>query len=270
MTRTRRTVLALFIAASLLTTVMAHEDQGADQAPLAQEQPIVFADVSVFDGEALLPPTDVLVEAGQITAVGDDLEVPDDAQVIDGSGKTLLPGLIDAHVHTFTPAMLQQALVFGVTTVYDMFTDEAFAAQMRAEQAAGAANYRADTLSAGTLATAPGGHGTQFGIDIDTLTSPDQAEGWIEDRVAAGADYIKVVIEEFAAMGQPPLPTLDAATVEAVIAAAHEHDLLTITHVQILAAAQAAVAAGSDGLAHMFSDAVPTPELIDQMVAQGT
>src|SRR5690606_25547099 len=135
----------------------------------------------------------VVVEDGVITAVGDDAAVPEGAEVVDGSGMTLLPGLIDAHVHAFTPQMLEQALMFGVTTVFDMFTDEGFAAQMREEQAAGEANYRADMLSAGTLATVAGGHGTQFGLNIDTLEGPEGAEQWVADRIAAGADYIKVI-----------------------------------------------------------------------------
>src|SRR5690606_24415215 len=154
-------------------------------------------DVQVFDGVESLGTATVVVESGEITAVGQDVARPDDAEVIDGTGKTLLPGLIDAHVHTFTPEMLRQGLIFGVTTVLDMFTDENFAAQMRQEQLEDRANYRADLFSAGWLATAPGGHGSQFGVAIETLTSPDQAGAWVDDRVAAGADFIKVVIEEF-------------------------------------------------------------------------
>src|SRR5690606_32599687 len=177
------------------------------------------------------------------------------------------PGLIDDHVHAFTPQMLEQALMFGVTTVFDMFTDEGFAAQMREEQAAGEANYRADMLSAGTLATVAGGHGTQFGLDIDTLEGPEGAEQWVADRIAAGADYIKVIIEGGEEMDLD-LDTLDRETVTAIIEAAHAEDMMVVTHVQTLEAAQMAIEAGTDGLAHMFSDALPSQELIDQMVAQ--
>ena len=229
-------------------------------------QPLVFENVQVFDGEALLPATTVVVEGGIITTVGPDAAIPEGAEVIDGSGRTLMPGLIDAHVHTFTPAMLQQAAVFGVTTVFDMFTDEGFAAQMRAEQEAGPVTTRAAMLSAGTLATAPDGHGTQFGIDIATLTAPDQAEQWVADRVAAGADYIKVVVETGEEMGFTQ-PTLDEEIVTAVIEAAHAQGLLVVTHVQTAAAAAMVVAAGTDGLAHMFSDELPDQALIDAMVA---
>ncbi len=267
---TKRLFIATLVALGLLAYALGQVSDQPTTTPWQQERPLVFKDVNVFDGEGSLGRVDVLLEAGRIAEVGDAIAVPDGAEVIDGAGMTLLPGLIDSHVHTFTPEMLRQALVFGVTTVLDMFTDETFAAQMRQEQADGGAGYRADLFSAGWLATAPGGHGTQFGVDVDTLTSPEQADEWVQGRVDAGADYIKVVIETFGGMGQEPLPTLDPATVEAVIAAAHEHGLLAVTHVQELEAAEVAVDAGTDGLGHMFSDALPNEELVKQMVEHGT
>jgi cytosine/adenosine deaminase-related metal-dependent hydrolase len=51
----------------------------------------------VFDGEHSLGVVDVQVHDGTVTAVGGPL--PGDVEVIDGNGATLLPGLIDAHVH---------------------------------------------------------------------------------------------------------------------------------------------------------------------------
>lgn len=269
--RTVRSFATLVAGLTLLAFAFAfaQESEGAGQQA-QQERATLIQGANVFDGEGSLGGVDVLIEAGRITEVGDAIAVPDGAEVIDGSGRTLLPGLIDSHVHTFTPEMLVQGLVFGVTTVLDMFTDEGFAAQMRQEQEEGTANYRADLYSAGWLATAPGGHGTQFGVDLETLTSPDQADEWVQGRVDAGADYIKLVIESWGGTGEPPIPTLDAETVAAVIEAAHERDLLTVTHVQTLEAAQVAVDAGTDGLAHMFSDAVPPDALVQQMVDQGT
>lgn len=262
----RRTMIFTALAALSLLSSQAAAQGATGDAPEVVAAPLVFEEVSVFDGEALLAPTTVVVEDGRITAVGADATAPEGAEFVDGSGMTLMPGLIDAHVHTFTPQMLMQGLVFGVTTVLDMFTSEEFVAQMRAEQESGTATYRADMFSAGTLATAPGGHGTQFGIDIDTLTSPDQAEQWVADRAAAGVDYIKVIIESGEEMGFES-PTLDEETVTAVIEAAHAEGFLVVTHVQTLAAAEMAVRAGTDGLGHMFSDALPTPELIEAMVA---
>ncbi len=235
---------------------------------VAQEAPLVFENVRVFDGEQTLPDATVVVEDGVITRVGAGAEKPVGAEVIDGRGKTLLPGLIDAHVHVFTRDALEQALVFGVTSELDMFTDETFAAQLRSEQAAGGAGTRADLFSAGTLATAPGGHGTQFGLEIPTLEDPTEAEAFVNARVAAGADYIKAVLEDGAPFGLL-YPTLDAATLKAVVDAAHAADKLVVTHVSTLADAKEAIRAGTDGLAHSFVDAGPDEEFLELARANG-
>lgn len=156
-------------------------------------------------------------------------------------------------------------LVFGVTTSLDMFTSEDFAALMRSEQADGTVTDRAELFSSGMLATAPDGHGTQFGVPVDTIEGPDDAEPWVQDRVDAGADYIKIVVEEgYPEVGR--LPTLDATAVEALVDAAHARDLLAITHVHTREAARTAIEAGTDGLAHMFHDMAPSDDLVDLAV----
>ena len=52
---------------------------------------------------------------------------------------------------------------------------------------------RADLYSAGILATAPGGHGTEYGMAIPTLTKPEEAQAWVDARIAEGSDYIKII-----------------------------------------------------------------------------
>lgn len=229
---------------------------------------VAFTDVNVFDGEQLLESTTVLVEDGIITAVGTDVPLPAEAEVIDGTGQTLLPGLIDAHQHVFTPEALEQNLVFGVTTVLDMFTVPGFASAMRAEQEAGTASYRADLFSAGVLATAPHGHGTQFGVEVAGLTDPAQAPDWVAERLAEGSDYIKVVIETGEEMGYE-IPSLDQELAAAVTAAAHAEGLLVLTHVQTLEAARAALEAGTDGLAHIFTDEVADASFVEAAATAG-
>src|SRR5699024_10048299 len=64
-----------------------------------------------------------------------------------------------------------------------------------------------------------------------------------------------------------PQPTLDEATLQAGVAAAHERGALVVTHVQTLAAAREALAAGTDGLAHIFIDEVADDEFVAQAVA---
>ncbi|MBI3645014.1 MAG: hypothetical protein HY233_03490 [Acidobacteriales bacterium] len=101
-------------------------------------------------GSMLLAPTAKGNPTGQSKESG--------TRTIEGTGKTLLPGLIDSHTHTFSQAQLKQALIFGVTTHLDMFTpDLKFAAQMKQERS----SDRAELFSAGTLITAPEGKGTE-------------------------------------------------------------------------------------------------------------
>src|SRR5712691_5688034 len=118
-------------------------------------------DVRLFDGKKVVPSATVVFSKGVITAAGPSVKVPNGAVVIDGTGKTLLPGLIDAHTHVF-PGSLERALRFGVTTELDMFTVAELAQKLKAEQRGDGVTNRADVLSAGTLVTVAGGHGTEY------------------------------------------------------------------------------------------------------------
>lgn len=140
----------------------------------ALAEPTLIENVRVFDGEAVHANRSVLIDGNRI--VEDDFRgrLPAGAQVVDGAGRTLLPGLIDAHVHAY--AGLEDALLFGVTTELDMFADPRMIAAARARTDANDNRREADLHSAGILATAPGGHGTQFGVSVPTLTAPDQAD----------------------------------------------------------------------------------------------
>ena len=77
---------------------------------------VLFDQVRVFDGQSdqLSSPTQVLVRDNLIVAIGDDLGVSEEALVIDGQGHTLMPGLIDAHVH----------LTFGALAMSDLLGPE--------------------------------------------------------------------------------------------------------------------------------------------------
>ncbi len=214
---------------------------------------IVFRGVRVFDGAKLSPPTTVVVDGGRIARVGGEGPTPAGALVVDGSGKTLLPGLIDAHTHTFDADQLRQAAAFGVTTELDMFTMPAFAARMRSEQAEGKADDRADLFSAGFLVTAPGGHGSEYGFAIPTIEKPEQADAFVAARIAEGSDYIKVVYDDGHEIGLP-WPTLSRETLAAVIRAAHARGKKAVVHVLALDSARDALNAGADGLVHAWID----------------
>jgi imidazolonepropionase-like amidohydrolase len=228
-------------------------------AARAQDAPrtVAITNVRIFDGARVIPRGTVVFTGGKIIAVGEKAAAPAGARIVDGTGQTILPGFIDGHTHTWGEA-LERALVFGVTTELDMFTDPGLARQMRDEQAKSGAPGRADLYSAGILATAPGGHGTEYGMTVPTLTKPEEAQGWVDARVAEGSDYVKIVIEDGSPYGRK-IPTLDRATVAALVAAAHKRGKLAVVHVSTGDGAREAIEAGADGLVHIFSDRAPEP-----------
>jgi imidazolonepropionase-like amidohydrolase len=218
----------------------------------------VIRKARVFDGHKVIEQADVLVEHGTIKSVGADLKVPSGFKVVDATGDTLLPGLIDAHTHAWGDA-LKQAEIFGVTTELDMFTAVQYMQQTKKDQAEGKEIDLADLRSAGTLATAPGGHGTEYGIPIPTLSKPADAQAWVDARVAEGSDYIKIVIDDASAYGGHR-PTLDNATLKALIDAAHKRGKIAVVHIGNQKEAHDVIAAGADGLAHLFADSPPAPD----------
>lgn len=223
--------------------------------------------VRVFDGEAVLEGATVVVADGRIAAVGVGVQLPPDVETIDGEGRTLLPGFFDGHAHSYDDA-LHRSAVFGATTVLDMFTEPAFAAEQRQQQAEGDVVDRADLFSAGILATAPGGHGTQYGMEIPTLSTPAEAADWVAARVAEGSDFIKIVIEDGTIIDMPT-PTLDLPTARAVATAAREHDKLALAHATTVPAARRALAAGVDALVHIFADSAPPADWVADAAARG-
>lgn len=236
-------------------------DDGNKQSTSSSDNSFVINNVRMFDGDSVHESASVLVRDGVIMAVGNITDVPDTLTMIDGSGKTLLPGLLDAHVHTFGTAR-EDALRFGVTTTIDLFSDPRQIETFRVQREAIDYQSVADTWSAGTLVTAAGGHGTQYGFPIPTLDSVADADAFIAARQAEGSDFIKLVVEDGSAYNFHS-NTLDNARLEAAINAARARDLLTIVHVSTLESAKMALRAGADGLAHLFADAVADDEFIE-------
>jgi len=235
----------LGMTALLGAIVVSGVSWGDDSASFA------IRNVDVFDGSTLKRAQDVIVRDGLISAVGAHLAIPTGLAVTEGTGKTLLPGLIDAHVHSWG-ASRSDALRFGVTTELDMFMDwHALAAARTARQSL-ARTAGSDLWSAGTLATVPGGHGTEYGMEIPTLTAASQAQSWVDDRVREGSDYIKIILEP--GFAQQPIPTLSPDEVAALIAAAHHDGKMVLAHVHTLSDARLAATDGVDALAHVFYD----------------
>ncbi|PWU59906.1 amidohydrolase [Micromonospora globispora] len=201
--------------------------------------------VRVFDGERVLPNQDVAIDDGVITRV--TAAVAGSADV-DGRGRTLLPGLFDAHVHLAPQpeAALRQLAESGVTTALDMFSGgEPLAHMLQLRQADPA--HLAALRTAGTGATAPGNMLEKLaGHPLPTVHSPAVADAWVDERLHEGADFIKIVYD--VREGGP----LDLATVRALVDAAHARGVLAVAHTIAEPRAREAIAAGVDGLAHLF------------------
>ena len=218
--------------------------------------------VSVFDGRELIGPTMVVIDGGLIGAEPRD-GAPLDGVVIDGSGMTLLPGLIDTHVHLDGRGSLEQAREWGVTTMLDMGSWPPSAVQ-----ALRGLDGLPDIRSSHEPASAPGGtQTTKMGCPIDTVVKhPDEAEGWVAIRVAEGADYIKIIVEDPARMGSA---ALDLPRIGALVAAAHARGLKTIAHATTADAIALAVAGGIDVVTHAPLDRPIDAAVVVTMAKKG-
>lgn len=217
-----------------------------------------FINVRIFDGEKVIPAATVVVEGGRITAVGTEAAVPAGAEIVDGAGRTLLPGLIDSHVHIWDESGLREAAVFGVTVLVDMFTSAEFVSAQKKAQAAG---FRpmAHLVSSGILATAPGGHGTEYGVKVPALTAPGEAQAWVDARLAEGSDFIKIIRDDGSTYGRA-IPAITRETEAALIAAARARGRRTVVHAATLRQCREALEDGADGLAHLHFDDAFDPD----------
>jgi imidazolonepropionase-like amidohydrolase len=225
---------------------------------LGQTSPMQLVhDVRVFDGEQVLEHRNVLIEGGKIAQIG-GLEVKvAQAEIVDGKGRTLLPGLIDAHVHIPDHATdaARQALVFGVTTQLDMFNGGDRLEVIKQMEAKDAPDL-ADVRTAGVGATSPGGHPSQMGgPPFPTISAPEQAQSFVDARIGEGSDYIKIIHDDGSNWNWTTkrVPMLDNVTMKALVDAAHKRGKLVVVHALSEQQARDAIAAGADGLAHMFS-----------------
>jgi imidazolonepropionase-like amidohydrolase len=220
-----------------------------------------IVNAKVFDGATSRDWTSVRFADGLIAECSMTSAAREGDDVIDAAGGTVLPGLIDAHVH-LVPGALAQSLNFGVTTVLDMFSTPDLVATAREQ--AGTRPDVADVRSSGVGATAPGGHPSMIYAPFPTLTAADQAERFVADRIAAGSDYLKI----FSGIGGR-WPSLDSATIEALVTAAHARGLVVVAHVSSTAGVGQVVSAGVDVVAHVPAGAELDKALVERMAEAG-
>ncbi|MDN5861073.1 MAG: amidohydrolase family protein [Pseudonocardia sp.] len=246
----------------------------------------------MFDGTGPSTVADplVVIEDGRIASVefGSRAAAPADADTLDLRGATLLPGLIDAHVHLGFDAG---------PDVVDALADRDDAALLDAMAAAGAAQLAAGVTTvrdlgdrdyaslrlrerpvplptiaaAGPPITSLGGHCHFLGGEARGV---DGVRAAVREHAERGVDVIKVMASGGAmtAGSDVNLAQFAPAELAELVAEAHRHGLPVTAHAHALPAIEAAVAAGVDGIEHctfMTPGGVRAPqELLERIVAQ--
>jgi len=208
--------------------------------------------VRVFDGTSLSEPVTIVIDGG---VIGTD---PAGAEVIDGDGAVLLPGLIDAHIHLHDANTLDQMCSYGVTTALDMATWP----PARVDALRGHVGFT-DIRSAGIPATTSGStHSHIPGFPSQGLVdSPYAASQFVDERIAEGSDYIKIIAD---------IPGPDQRTMQALVAAAHDRGARTVVHATTTVTFAMAVDAGADMITHVPIDRALDPTVVAQMATAGT
>jgi len=193
-----------------------------------------FVDVNVvpMDTAGVLEHQTVVVHDGMVSAVGPDstAEIPAHAQIIDGAGRFLMPGLADMHVHISNEDEFLLFIANGVTTVRDMFGDE--------DRLAWRANVeRGDMLGPTIYTSGPIIDGNPPFIEGSTVVeTAAEARQVVAEEKADGYDFVKVY--DF----------LSQDAYAAIVSAAREHGIPVVGHVPdevglsgVLAARQASI-----------------------------
>ncbi|HEY0138934.1 MAG TPA: amidohydrolase family protein, partial [Nannocystis sp.] len=256
--------LALTLLASPAGAAPKHSNHRCSSA-------FAITNVRVFDGDKMIPKATVIVVDDEITAVGPKVAVPPGTPTIDGTGSTLLPGLLDSHAHAWQREELERAAQFGVTTEFDMWSELAFIQAMTEEQELDGATDRADVFSAISPATVTEGYPYNWTPDIiesPTVDSPAAAKKFVKDRLKDGANHLKIMLEDGTLTG-PAIPVLSNATIVALTTEASKRGMLSMAHVTRQETALAAVSSGVDGLVHVFVDALASDDFVELAVSRG-
>lgn len=243
----------------------------------SQDKLTTITNARVFDGERVVDKRSVTINGDTIVNVGGP--PPVGAEVLDATGCTLLPGLIDSHTHADVESR-RIALSFGVTTVCIM---QGFSTKEQ-KKALDQRRDLADALTSLLAVTAPGGHPHELipkdavpktppGIDptefLKFASTPEEAAKVVAKRVEQGADYIKVMVEDGTVFGKPGTPDLSDEVLAATCDEAHRHGKMAVAHTMTIKATQRAIHAGIDGLMHIFLDRPHTREIVDTIVRSG-
>ena len=212
-------------------------------------------------GDTVIKNGTLLVRDGRIEAAGDAVDVPADARQVDVSGKTIIPGLVNAHGH--------------VNDVRGLESDPSFYTEEHVEDQLGLyARYGVTTVfSLGGGGPAGVSVRDRQGPDLDharlylagpviTADSVEQAIERVNAAADMGADLIKIRVDDNLGASQKMPSDIYAA----VIDAAHERGLRLAAHLYYLDDAKELLEAGADLIAHSVRDAAVDDRLVALLI----
>ena len=233
----------------------------------ANAETLVLAGGTVYASPDAAPLTDAVVIAseGVITVIGSssEIKIPQDARVIDCSGKTVVAGFWNSHVH-FTQAAWKNAAnapaealeapmrdmltKWGFTTVWDLGSDPSDSLPLRARINAG--NVAGPTILLAGNMYPKGGHPIYVPAEVEVpeVATPDEAAKQARAFLGMGHNGIKLFTGAF--MGDKPVVNMDPAVAKGAVDVAHAQDKPVFAHPQNTAGIETVIAAGVDVMAH--------------------
>lgn len=244
----------------------------------------VLTNLTLIDGvsAAAQPNSAIVMTNGRIAYAGpmSGLKAPKDATTQDMAGKTVIPGIIDSHVHIglmkdvtqdekfFTPENvntdLKQYAAYGVTAVQVLGTDKDFVLDLRNQQRKSRPTI-ARVFSAGQGAVIKGGYGGLVGV-TQPIATAEEGRRLVDEQAAKGVDFIKLWVDDERKTIPVKMP-FDVTA--AIIDQAHKKRLRAVAHVFYLDDAKELIRQGVDGFGHMVRDQPVDKELLDMMKAKG-
>src|ERR1700758_2006833 len=189
-------------------------------------------------GKPAIENATLIIRNGRIADVGKDVKIPVGAERIDATGKTIIPGLINAHGHLNREDQLGIYLRDGITTVLSLGGDKEFALR--------------DYCAKATPGTVP--HLYVAGPIQDStaipgavaVTTPEQARRSVDELILNKPDIGKVRVDDF--LGARP--KMSPEVYQAVIDEAHKNGYRTAAHIVLLDDAKGVLRAGVNYIAH--------------------
>lgn len=252
------------------------------------QRPVVIRDVTLIDGSGG-PPTlnaTVIVIGDRIVQIGEGgtLTISENAEIIDGKGKTLIPGIINLHGHVGLTKGLTQAqehytrnnvidnlrsyAQYGVTTTTSMGTDLDLVIGVRDAVGQGQLPGLSRVITALQGFTTKEGYPTHVpgvkGLALEVAT-PNEARELVDQLADKGAQLVKMWVDSHHGKFEKLQPRL----YQAIIDQAHKRGMLAAAHLYELADAQRLADSGLDLIVHSVRDAEVDRGLIRRLLAKG-